>query len=106
MNDADGLKERIYVRLKNDVSRGVLSVHLRLDYAELAERYEVSTTPVREAAMRLFGEGLLDVHPKGGLRPSPATVAELAAMLDLHAQLTAVALRWLRSDAIELATQS
>ncbi|MGN6279014.1 MAG: GntR family transcriptional regulator [Sphingomonas sp.] len=104
MSDPDSLGERIYARLKQDVSRGILSVHLRLDFAELAERYEVSTTPVREAAMRLWGEGLLEPHPRGGLRPCPVSAADLVAKIELHAGLTALALRWSRATPPEPAS--
>lgn len=94
MSESDSLGERVYAQLKEDVSSGFLSVHVRLDFAELAARYEVSTTPIREAAMRLFGEGLLELHPKGGLRPVHVSEADLIALLDLHARLTGMALRW------------
>jgi DNA-binding FadR family transcriptional regulator len=98
MSDTDPLGERIYVRLKEDVTNGHIMMHERLDFAELSQRYAVSTTPVREAAMRLLGEGLLEPHPKGGLRPIHLTPADLAAGLELHGQLAALALRWTREE--------
>ncbi|MGN6620301.1 MAG: GntR family transcriptional regulator [Sphingomonas sp.] len=102
MSDPDTISERVYLRLKEDVASGYLSVHVRLDFAELASRYDVSTTPVREAAMRLLGEDLLDLHPKGGLRPAPVGETDLVALIDLHERLTALALRWSRGADIDL----
>lgn len=94
MSETEPLVERVYALLKEDVWSGFVSEHVRLDFAELALRYEVSTTPVREAAMRLLGEGLLELHPKGGLRPVHARESDLRGLLELHAQLAALALRW------------
>lgn len=94
MSETEPLGERVYALLKDDVSSGIISEHVRLDFAELAARYDVSTTPVREAAMRLLGEGLLDIHPRGGLRPIPMKESDLRALIDLHAQIAALALRW------------
>lgn len=106
MSDPDTIGERIYARLKEDVASGLLSVHVRLDFAELAARYDVSTTPVREAAMRLLGEELLELYPKGGLRPAPVSETDLTGLLDLHARLTALALRWSRGADIDLSRHS
>lgn len=105
MSDPDTISERVYAQLKEDVASGFLSVHVRLDFAELASRYEVSTTPVREAAMRLLGEGLLDLHPKGGLRPAPVGEADLIALIDLHERLIALALRWGRGAYIDMSPE-
>jgi DNA-binding GntR family transcriptional regulator len=94
MTETEPLSERVYALLKDDVSSGIVSDHVRLDFAELAARYEVSTTPVREAAMRLLGEGLIETHPRGGLRPIPMRESELRALIELHGQVTTLALRW------------
>lgn len=71
---------------------GAISMHTRLDIADLADTFEVSTTPVREAAMRLWGAGLLEPHPKGGLRAALATEARLRGLLDLNERLVGTAL--------------
>jgi DNA-binding FadR family transcriptional regulator len=105
MSDPDTISERVYALLKEDVASGFLSIHVRLDFAELASRYDVSTTPVREAAMRLLGEGLLDLHPKAGLRPAPVGEADLIALIDLHERLSALALRWTRGADIDLSSE-
>lgn len=83
--------ERVHTQLKAAIMAGAVSMHARLDIAKLAEQFAVSTTPVREAAMRLWGEKLLEVHPKGGLRAVLATEARLRGLLDLHERLIATA---------------
>lgn len=94
MRETGSAGDRTYRRLKADLMNGHLSTHLRLELTELAQRYEVSTTPVREAAMRLHGEGLLELHPKGGLRPAYMREIDIAALFELHGRLATLALRW------------
>lgn len=94
MSQDTGTADRTYARLKADLLRGALSVHVRLDFAELAIFYGVSTTPVREAAMRLLGEGLLVSLAKGGVKPAFPSEYRLRALLDLHAKLTLAAVDW------------
>lgn len=84
--------ERVHTQLKAAIMVGAVSMHTRLDIAELAEQFTVSTTPVREAAMRLWGEQLLEEHPKGGLRAVLATEDRFRGLLDLHERLVATAL--------------
>lgn len=49
----------IYARLKRDISVGEISNGTRLLEAELAERYEVSRTPIRQALLALEQDGLV-----------------------------------------------
>lgn len=94
MTQDHGLGERIYKDMKELVLTGSLAPHMKLDFAALAEQLQVSTTPVREAAMRLLGEGLLELHPKGGVRPITASEHRLRGLLDLHGRLANLALDW------------
>ena len=56
---------RVYRGLKADVLSGALGEG-RLNLAVLEERYLTSATPVREALLRLVGEGLVDLLHRGG----------------------------------------
>lgn len=87
------LGERIYRELKTAVLVGSLDQHLRLDFAELANEHGVSTTPVREAVMRLLGEGLVELHPKGGIRPARLSEFRLRTLLDAQSRLVRSALK-------------
>ncbi|MDF0545138.1 GntR family transcriptional regulator [Sphingobium sp. H39-3-25] len=62
------MQERVYQALRADYLAGHFSAGEKLDVPELADRYRSSKTPVREAACRLMGEGLIDPHPDGGFR--------------------------------------
>lgn len=94
MSQESGTAERIYDRLKAAVLDGSLTPHARLDVAELAERYEVSTTPVREAAMRLLGEGLLEAYPGGGTRPALISEFRLRTLLQLNERIALACVDW------------
>ncbi len=57
--------ERVYAALKADLLAGIWSFE-RLNINTMAERYDASATPVREALLRLVGEGLLEMPISGG----------------------------------------
>lgn len=78
--------ERVYARLKADLLEGA-GDHSRLNINILAQRYDASATPVREALLRLVGEGLVEMPSSGGFalpRMNTAFVADCYAFsLDL-----------------------
>lgn len=90
---ADG----IYRRLIEAILFGDLAASRRLILQELADRFEVSLTPVREALQRLAAEGFIEATPRRGYRirtPSPRHVAELWQVrlgLELNAGELAIA---------------
>src|SRR4028119_2091740 len=57
-----------YERIRGLVLSGELAPGTRLGQVELAERFGISRTPVREALRRLAGEGLGDFHSNRGFR--------------------------------------
>lgn len=74
------LTERIYRQMKTDLMLGKLDCNEVFNEQTLADRYECSRTPVREAAGRLVVEGFLNKFPSKGyfIRiPSESEVREL-----------------------------
>jgi DNA-binding GntR family transcriptional regulator len=66
-------------RLRTDIQSGELPPGTHLRQAEVAQRYAVSTTPVREAFQMLQAEGLLTIDPHRGavvFRPSREEMRE------------------------------
>ena len=56
----------LYESVLNDISSGHLASGQRLKVAELAKRYGVSTSPVREVLRQMQGEGFVDIsHNRG-----------------------------------------
>lgn len=58
----------VYRRLRKRLLIGAWPPGERLREAELADAFGVSRTPVREAVRRLLQEGLLETHPRQGVR--------------------------------------
>jgi len=58
--------DRVYKELKNAIFKRKLAPGEKLDIFELAEQFNVSRTPVKEAFNRLQMEGLLVIRPRKG----------------------------------------
>lgn len=61
------IRETVYQQLKLAVLAGAFKAGERLLERDIAEKLQVSRTPVREALKRLEAEGLLEALPKQGL---------------------------------------
>ena len=57
------LADRLRMQLSDDIVRGELAPGAVLDEMELARRFGVSRTPVREALRMLVASGLVDLRP-------------------------------------------
>jgi DNA-binding GntR family transcriptional regulator len=92
INDADAaaadfgqgsLAQYVYAQLRQELRDRDLASGERLREADIAERLNVSRTPVREALKRLEAEGLVRFAPPRGyvvVQLTPAQVMELYAM--------------------------
>ncbi len=87
MTIADSLAER----LRAEISSGALEPGSRVRQAEVAARYNVSTTPVREAFATLEREGLLVGSPHRGMVVFHPTLEDLRELYDMRIPLEAVA---------------
>ena len=63
---AYSLNDQTYDRLKRDIMTLVLMPGEPVSAAKIAERYNVSRTPAREAIVRLETEALVDIYPQVG----------------------------------------
>jgi DNA-binding GntR family transcriptional regulator len=52
--------------------------------SELAKRYGVSKSPIRDAMQKLEFEGLIEIEPRRGHRVKPISVADAEDILDLR----------------------
>ena len=80
-------------RLRQAILRGELRPGQRLHASDLAERWDVSATPLREAFQRLAGEGLVELLPQRGARVSELAPDEAASIYELRLLLEPLALR-------------
>ena len=79
-------------RLRAEILEGTLAPGARLVVGDLAERYGVSPTPLREALRRLAAEGLVDWQPQRGARVATATRRDAEDLYELRLALEPVAL--------------
>jgi DNA-binding GntR family transcriptional regulator len=77
--------------LREDIVSGLLESGTRLRQVELARRFGVSTTPVREALAALQSEGLVRLHPQRGAVVFVPTIAGLREHYEIRAALEALA---------------
>jgi DNA-binding GntR family transcriptional regulator len=80
-------------RLRQAILRGEFEPGQRLHANDLAERWAVSATPLREALQRLAGDGLVEMLPQRGARVSELSLDEAAGIYELRLLLEPVALR-------------
>ena len=96
---ANQLAEKIYARIKGEIADFRLLPGDRFTETELAERYDVSRTPVRDALYRLKHEGFLDVAFRSGWRVLPLDFVRFDALYDLRIVLECAAVeRLCQSD--------
>lgn len=68
--------------LREDILSLAIPPGARLEEKVLAEKYAVSRTPIREALIRLAGEGLVDFQPRHGGRVIPIILPNLPRYLE------------------------
>ena len=84
------LAEQLRMQLSDDIVRGELAPGIALDEAELAERFHVSRTPVREAIRLLAASGLVDARPHRSAIVARPDRGQLLAMFETLCELEAL----------------
>jgi len=87
------LAESVYERLRADIFAFRLLPGDRFAENDVAERLQVSRTPVREALMRLQSEGLVRGYFRNGWEVIPIDFERFAALYDLREMIELYALR-------------
>ena len=85
--------ERLREAIEEEIATGILVPGTRLDEVELAKRFGVSRTPVREAFNLLLGEGLVESLPARGTVVAQVSPARLVEMFEVMAELEAMCAR-------------
>ncbi len=78
--------------LRTEILAGRLPPRTRLLQSEVAERYAISTTPVREALRQLVAEGLLDGDPHRGVTVHEISLQELEEIYEIRLRLEPLAM--------------
>ena len=82
--------EELRLQLADDIVRGVLPPGASLDETEIARRFEVSRTPVREALRQLAASGLVDSRAHRGAFVAQPSLERLTGMFEAMAELEAM----------------
>ncbi|WP_420992974.1 GntR family transcriptional regulator [Cupriavidus sp. 30B13] len=75
--------ESLRLQLEQDIVSGKLRPGQKLDEEEIAARFGLSRTPVREAIKALSSSGLLDVRQHQGAYVAQLTLQSIAEMLEM-----------------------
>jgi len=84
-----GLAIDIRASLEADIDNGALLPGDVLDERKLADRFQVSRTPVREAIQQLAMAGQVEIVPRQGIFVARMSISELRAMFELLAEMEA-----------------
>lgn len=87
------ISEAIYQHLKKEIIEGRLQPNQRLQPKEIAKLFNVSSTPVRDAFLRLVSEGYLVLNARKGILVHEKTMAEVKQLYEIVRALDKIALR-------------
>ncbi len=93
---------KVYAQLRQDILRVALAPGAPLDEVGLSERFGLSRSPIREALVRLSGEGLVHILPNRSTVVAPLdlqTVPEFLDALDLFQRVTTRSAAMYRTEA-------
>lgn len=85
--------EQAVQTLRRQILSGSIPPGAHLRAADLAERLNVSRTPIREALSRLCAEGLVELQPNRGARVASWTDDQLREIFELRLRLEPYAVR-------------
>lgn len=89
----DTLSERAAGLLQRDILAGTLAPGARLGIVELAQRYEIGATPLREGLSRLVSRGLIVAIGQRGFRVADISRDDLADITKIRSVIEVEALR-------------
>jgi DNA-binding GntR family transcriptional regulator len=82
--------EELRLQLADDIVRGALAPGAPLDESEIARRFSVSRTPVREALRQLVASGLVSSRAHRGAVVARPSIERLTGMFEAMAELEAL----------------
>lgn len=99
------LGQQIAKRLIDEIIRGELKPGERLDEQTLADRFDVSRSPIRDALRELLATRLVEQMPRRGVSVAKVDIKELRNLFEASSELEALCARYcaLRADSVESA---
>ena len=87
------LSDRIRNTLTDEIASGALPAGSALDEQQLADRFNASRTPVREALRQLSVSGLVEMRPRRGVIVTRLTAESIMEMFETMAEIEALCVR-------------
>jgi DNA-binding GntR family transcriptional regulator len=82
--------EELRLQLADEIVRGTLAPGAALDETDIARRFSVSRTPVREALRQLAASGLVEARAHRGAVVAQPSIERLGGMFEAMAELEAL----------------
>lgn len=89
----NSLAENAYRRIRHEILLGELLPGAIVSERELASRFGMSKTPIREAITQVCNEGLMQRLPGRGYMVSPITIKEIHDLFDMRVILEQATIR-------------
>lgn len=87
------IRHKVLDMIRQDILSCDFQPGEELRESELADRYAVSKSPVRDALQRLQFEGLVETEPRRGHRVTPISVSDARDILEMRETLEVAAAR-------------
>jgi DNA-binding GntR family transcriptional regulator len=100
------VRNRIFDLVRGEILACTLMPGEELRESELAKRYGVSKSPIRDAMQKLEFEGLVEIEPRRGHRVKPISVSDAEDILELRVILETGAVRKIIASASDDAVAS
>lgn len=85
------LREIVYLELKHKILTGEIPSMTRLMEIDLADKMNVSRTPIREAIRQLESDGLVVIEPRKGAYVSKISIADMLDIMEVREDLEGLA---------------
>jgi len=85
------LRELVYLELKHKILTGEITARTRLMEIDLAEKMNVSRTPIREAIRELANDGLVTIEPRRGAYVSDISIKNMIDVFEVREDLEGLA---------------
>ncbi len=95
------MNTQVYMDLRNDILAGRYESGQRLRQKELAEKYNVSRIPVREALVQLSSEELVEIVPYKGAIVASFSLEELHEIFEIRYALESLIIRYVVQNITE-----
>ena len=83
-NGSGLIRDGVYEKIRADILACILAPGARVFENDLAQRYNVSKSPVRDALLRLQEQGLIDVLPRKGYLIRPISIGDAHDLYEMR----------------------